>query len=227
MSLLSGIGGSCLETEKARSGTRRDSSISLEDDASKRHAPECVKSSLVSFNLRIFEDQGTSTEFGCLPSPSPASSPSVVAPMDVYLRREDSHEYRMMRFSGCIPSQDKQAFEARDISLETSSWELVQDPACGRETLDTPALSPKSTPIRPTKVLESDSDISELALSVDSQPLSDDTDAYKEAVAEYQLASKRSICGGDVASKRPRTCRGARKRPRGEKQKAERGQEEG
>lgn len=37
MSLLSGIGGSCLETEKVRSGTRRDSSISLEDDASKRY----------------------------------------------------------------------------------------------------------------------------------------------------------------------------------------------
>lgn len=36
MSLLSGIGGSCLETEKVTSETRRDSSISLEDDAYKR-----------------------------------------------------------------------------------------------------------------------------------------------------------------------------------------------
>ncbi|RFN43566.1 hypothetical protein FIE12Z_12198 [Fusarium flagelliforme] len=196
MSLLSGIGGSCLETEKVPSGTRRDSSISLEDDDSKRHVPERVKSSLVSFNLRIFDEpQGISVEHGCFPPSSPASSPSVVAPMDVYLRREDSHEYRMMRFSGCIPSQDKLASEARNISLETSSWELVQDSACGRETLDTPALSSKSTPIRPTKKDSlSDSDVSELALSVDSQPLIEDTDAYKEAVAEYQLASKRSMC---------------------------------
>jgi hypothetical protein len=159
------------------------------------HSPERVKSSLVSFNLRIFDEpQGIGAEYGCLPTPSPASSPSVVAPMDVYLRREDSHEYRMMRFSGCIPSEDKLASEARDISLETSSWELVQDSACGRETLDTPALSPKSTPIRPTKKDSlSGSDVSELALSVDSQPLSDDIEAYKEAVAEYQLASKRSM----------------------------------
>jgi len=161
-----------------------------------RHTPECVNSSLVSFNLRIFDEpQGTSAEYGCLPTPSPASSPSVVAPMDVYLRHEDSHEYRMMRFSGCTPSQDKLASEPRDISPETSSWELVNEALYRRET---PALSPKSTLIRPTKVPEnesmSDSDVSELALSVDSQPLSDDTDAYKEAVAEYQLASKRSMC---------------------------------
>ncbi|CAG7562696.1 unnamed protein product [Fusarium equiseti] len=224
MSLLSGIGGSCLETEKVRSGTRRDSSISLEDDASKRHSPERVKSSLVSFNLRMFDEpQGISAEYGCLPTPSPASSPSVVAPMDVYLRREDSHEYRMMRFSGCIPSQDKPVSGARDIPPETSSWELVGEP----EMPDTPALSPKSTPVRPTKVPELNSEISELALSVDSQPLSDDTDAYKEAVAEYQLASKRSICGGDVASKRPRICIGTRKRSRGEKKRADGEQEEG
>lgn len=39
MSLLSGIGGSCLETEKVTSETRRDSSISLEDDAYKRCVP--------------------------------------------------------------------------------------------------------------------------------------------------------------------------------------------
>ncbi|KAJ4021322.1 hypothetical protein NW752_004329 [Fusarium irregulare] len=198
MSLLSGIGGFCLETEKVTSETRRDSSISLEDDAYKRHVPERVKSSLVSFNLRIFDEpQGTSAELGCLPPPSLASSPSVVAPMDVYLRREDSHEFRMMRFSGCIPSQDKAASGPGIISSETSSWELVNEP----QTLDTPALSPKSTPIRPTKVPHPkvindsllDSDVSELALSVDSQPLSDDTEAYKEAVAEYQLASKRSM----------------------------------
>ena len=95
----------------------------------------------------------------------------------------------MMRFSGCIPSQDKLVSEPRDIPPETSSWELIDEP----ETPDTPALSPKSTPVRPTKVPELDSEISELALSVDSQPLSDDTEAYKEAVAEYQLASKRSM----------------------------------
>ena len=39
MNLLSGIGGSCLETEKVTSETRRDSSISLEDDAYKRCVP--------------------------------------------------------------------------------------------------------------------------------------------------------------------------------------------
>ncbi|KAJ4114810.1 hypothetical protein NW768_011364 [Fusarium equiseti] len=222
MSLLSGIGGSCLETEEVRSGTRRDSSISLEDDACKRHVPERVKSSLISFNLRIFDEpQGTSAEYGCLPTPSPASSPSVVAPMDVYLRLEDSHEYRMMRFSGCIPNQVKLAPEPRDIPPGSSSWHFVEDPTCSQERPDTPTLSPKSTPIRPKTVNLLDSDISELALSVDSQPLSDDTEAYKEAVAEYQLASKRSICDGDAASKRPRTCKDARKRSRGEKKKAE------
>lgn len=155
-----------------------------------RHSPERVKSSLVAFNLRIFDEpQGTSAEYGCLPTPSPAPSPSVVAPMDVYLRREDSHEYRMLKFSGCIPSEEKLASGSRDRSPGTSSWELIDEP----ETLDTPALSPKSTPVRPTKVPELDSEISELALSVDSQPLSDDTEAYKEAVTEYQLASKRSM----------------------------------
>jgi hypothetical protein len=212
MSLLSGIGGSCLETEKVRSETRRDSSISLEDDAYKRyvldlvlskranivcdrHIPGRVKSSLISFDLRIFDEpQGTS----CLPTPSPASSPSVVAPMDVYLRREDSHEYRMMRFSGTVLDQNTQTSEPGDMPPGSSSWEVVKDPACRRETLDTPALSPKSTPIQPTKVPESDSDISELALSVDSQPLSDDTEAYKEAVAGYQLASKRSMYASSI-----------------------------
>jgi hypothetical protein len=37
MDLLSGVGGGCASTERVESVTRRDSSISLEDDAYKRY----------------------------------------------------------------------------------------------------------------------------------------------------------------------------------------------
>ncbi|RGP72414.1 hypothetical protein FLONG3_6810 [Fusarium longipes] len=203
MDLLSGVGGCCSSTERVESMTRRSSSISLEDGAYKGHTSEPVKSLLSSFDLRMFEEQrGSSPEYGCtLPAPSLASSPSVVAPMEVYLRCEESHKTRMMRVSETKSQQDKSTSEPVATSpAETCSWEFIDNPTHSRDIPNIPslqrALSPKSAifkPLRPAGNGEelSDSDISELAISVDSKPLSDNTEAYKEAVAEYKAASKR------------------------------------
>jgi hypothetical protein len=119
--------------------------------------------------------------------------------MDVYLRCDESHESRMMRLGGTV-LQDKHT-EPGDVSpAETSSWEFIRGPAHIPNTpVLQPALSPKSTGIpsaelcrpRGCKNISSGSDMSDLALSVDSQPMSDDTEAYEEAIAEYKLASKR------------------------------------
>ncbi|KAM0297276.1 hypothetical protein ACHAPM_009809 [Fusarium culmorum] len=66
----------------------------------------------------------------------------------------------------------------------------------------------------------SGSDMSELALSVDSQPLGDDTERYEEAIAEYKAASKRFKQIRSKVSKRPRIFKD-RPRRRGEKRKAD------
>ncbi|EKJ75791.1 hypothetical protein FPSE_03971 [Fusarium pseudograminearum CS3096] len=191
MDLLSGVGGCCSSTDKVESVASRDSSISLDDGAYKRYTPERVKSPF-SFDLGIFDEP--SLHGPTLPTPSIASSPSVVAPMDVYLRCNESHESRMMRLSGTASQQYKHT-ELKDISpAGTCSWEFVS-----AQIPNTPVLQPALTP-KPTansshtsgnKNIFSGSDMSELALSVDSQPMGDDTERYEEAIAEYKAASKR------------------------------------
>ncbi|OBS20489.1 hypothetical protein FPOA_06857 [Fusarium poae] len=229
MDLLSGVGGCCASTDKVESAARRDSSISLEDGAYKRHTPEPVKSPL-SFDLGIFEEPRENRHEPTLPAPSPTSSSSVVAPMDVYLRCDESHESRMMRLGGTV-LQDKHT-EPGDVSpAETSSWEFIRGPAHIPNTpVLQPALSPKSTGIpsaelcrpRGCKNISSGSDMSDLALSVDSQPMSDDTEAYEEAIAEYKLASKRYRHASPRSSKRPRVYKDL-PRLRGGKREAEDG----
>jgi hypothetical protein len=165
-----------------------------------RHTPEPARPSS-SFDLGIFEEpREHSLQYGrTLPTPSPVSSLSVVAPMDVYLRYEESHGSRMMRLSEAALQQDNPS-ELYMPPAETCSWEFIDVPAQIPNTpVLQPALSPKSTgissaePPRPRghKSILSASDMSELALSVDSKSLSDDTETYKEAVAEYKAASKR------------------------------------
>ncbi|CEI68240.1 hypothetical protein FVEN_g11808 [Fusarium venenatum] len=230
MDLLSGIGGSCASTDKVESVTRRDSSISLEDGAYKRHTPEPVKS-LLSFDLGIFEEPRESPHYEhTLPAPSPASSPSVVAPMDVYLRCDESHGFRMLRLSGTALQQDKNT-QLDDMSpAETSSWEFIHPAQIPNTPVLQPALSPKSAatpsadPCRPRglKSIPSGSDMSGLALSVDSQPLSDDTEAYEEAIAEYKLASKRYRHASPRTSKRPRVYKDLPRRRGGKREAGDR-----
>ncbi|KAF5234144.1 hypothetical protein FAUST_7795 [Fusarium austroamericanum] len=220
MDLLSGVGGCCSSTDKVESLARRDSSISLDDGAYKRRTPEPVKSPL-SFDLGIFDEPNLHGP--TLPTPSIASSPSVVAPMDVYLRCDESHESRMIRFSGTVLRQYKHT-ELEDISpAGTCSWEFVSAQIPNTPVLQ-PALSPKPTANPPHasghKNIMSGSDMSELALSVDSQPLSDDMERYEEAIAEYKAASKRYKQIRSKVSKRPRVFKD-RPRLRGEKRKAE------
>ncbi|QPC78258.1 hypothetical protein HYE68_009010 [Fusarium pseudograminearum] len=190
MDLLSGVGGCCSSTDKVKSVTRRDSSISLDDGAYKRNTPERVKSPL-SFDLGVFDEP--SLHGPTLPAPSITSSPSVAAPMDVYLRCDESHESRMIRLSGTTLQQYKHEIE--DMSpAETCSWEFVSAQIPNTPVLQ-PALNPKPTAnpshARGHKNIMSGSDMSELALSVDSQPLGDDEERYEEAIAEYKAASKR------------------------------------
>ncbi|KAL4724666.1 hypothetical protein ACLX1H_008108 [Fusarium chlamydosporum] len=145
--------------------------------------------------------------------------------MDVYLRYDESHEYRMMKLSGTALQDGKQAFESRNMSPETSSWEFVDCPAIGRETPNTPVLQPELSPKSAALPLAkssrpkgnrdslSDSDISELALSVDSQSESVDTETYKEAIAGYRAASKRSKnVDPKTSTKRPRVYKDLRGR---------------
>ncbi|KAF5020869.1 hypothetical protein F66182_7094 [Fusarium sp. NRRL 66182] len=164
MDVLSGVGGSCTSTARAnKAAPRRDSSISLEEGACKRHTPEPVKSYQASQEYTSPEKPQESQD-GCplLPSePSIPSSPLVAAPMDVYLQDEESHELRMMRLASVAPKrmsdQDGQTLEPKDISTspDASSWEMVHEPRVlsssppaetrfgdRGEAPDTPALHP-------------------------------------------------------------------------------------
>ncbi|KAJ4266033.1 hypothetical protein NW762_004006 [Fusarium torreyae] len=228
MDLLSGVGGSCPSTARVTNTPRRDSSISLEDSAYNRHTPDptmvppydsVVKSIVNRAESPIFEEpQETSSEDGCplLPSePSRSSSPSVVAPMEVYLRHEESHELRMMRLGSVTPkgmlSQGKRKSEPKDIPSvpETSSWQIVDGPSTldqQEKTPSTPVLQPAPSP-RPTnstvdvagpKVEQedtpsasSDSDVSELSLSTASHTGSGSIDGADAAI-EVQRAAKKS-----------------------------------
>ncbi|KAM0487969.1 hypothetical protein ACHAP7_001787 [Fusarium lateritium] len=215
MDPLYGVGGSCASTEQVRNGPRRDSSISLDDAACKRYVPEPARSPPVPLELRrLGEPRERVIEHECsLPVPSTRSSSSVVAPMEVYLQCDESHESRMMRLGGTMLEHGKQTSEPREISPspETSSWEVVNCPTTpGQEVPNTPVLQPalnsKAADIRSTKTADSKvepedilsvcsgSEMSELSLPVALRTGSGSTSVYKDAVAEYQSAkrSKRS-----------------------------------
>ncbi|KAM0342437.1 hypothetical protein ACHAPU_009624 [Fusarium lateritium] len=204
MDLLYGIGGSCTSTARGRNATRRDSSISLEDAAYKRCTPDPARSPLPPSELANFEESRDVTlEHGVfLPEPSLGSSPSVVAPMEVYLRCDESHESRMVKLSGTVLDQDKQRSEPKDMSPspETSSWEIVYNPSVlSQEVPGTPLLrtelSPKTTAVQSIRTTDlkaktddsmsvcSDSDMSELSLPVALVPGSN---GCKDAVVEHQ-----------------------------------------
>jgi hypothetical protein len=226
MHLLSGVGGSCEPTDRVNNVPRRDSSISLEESAYKRYVgslvcrrklmvmnrdnPDPSRNTLVPLESQKIEDRHEpSSEHGCtLPTPSLPSSPSVVAPMDAYLRCGESLEARLIRL-GAILSQDRQTSEPENISLspEASSWDVVNTP----QTLDqkvpsTPVLQPtqgpKTTDLQPTttdpdievigRISVDSKSVSDLLLSGASQTASDSTEDYKEAVIEYRNAAKRS-----------------------------------
>ncbi|UPK98912.1 hypothetical protein LCI18_009847 [Fusarium solani-melongenae] len=150
MDPLCGIDGSRPSPPRSRKMARRDSSISLEDGPVpvKRHSPQThhsgdkgtfdsAKSPLPLLRPQELQTPTTireaSPEDGCplLPSePSLPSSPTVTAPLDVFLRYEDSHE--KMRVGGVAPvktaAQVKQlTSESAASSLGTSSWQRPSD----------------------------------------------------------------------------------------------------
>ncbi|KAF5672539.1 hypothetical protein FHETE_3673 [Fusarium heterosporum] len=211
MDLLCGVGGSCTSTSRDRNATRRDSSISLEDAPYKRCTPEPTRSSLPPFEIESFQEQHDTTlgHGSSLPAPSLGSSSSIVAPLEVYLRCDESHESRMVRLGGTILNQDRQYSEPRTIppSPETSSWEFVFDPfRLSEEVPGTPLLrpelSPKTTAIQSIKTtdlnaktsdelsLRSDSDMSELSLPIALRAGGNGCNVCKDTAAEYQ-ATKR------------------------------------
>ncbi|KAF4341772.1 hypothetical protein FBEOM_4283 [Fusarium beomiforme] len=207
MHLLSGVGGSCASTEKANNVSRRDSSISLEESAYKRDNPEPSRNTLAPLESQHIKDQHEDNpEPGCtLPTPSLASSPSVAAPMDVYLRCGESFEARLMRL-GAILDQGRQMSEPENISLspEASSWEVVNTPqTLGPKAPSTPiiqpSLGPRATDIQPATAdpdievvdkLSVDSSMSDLLLPDASQTVSDRIEGLKQAANEYRTAAK-------------------------------------
>ncbi|KAF9772885.1 hypothetical protein IL306_009376 [Fusarium sp. DS 682] len=212
MDLLSGVGGSCASTEKVSNVPRRYSSISLEESAYKRDNPEPAKVPLAPLESQKIKDQyDDNLEPGCtLPTPSLASSPSVVAPLDVYLRCGESLEARLMRL-GAILAPGRQTSEPENISLspETSSWEVVDTPqALSPKVPSTPVLQPSLGPkmavpqpatTDPDMVVvnnkisvDSKSSVSDLFLPEASQTVSDSIEDYKQAAREYRSAAKQS-----------------------------------
>ncbi|KAI7771651.1 hypothetical protein LZL87_005927 [Fusarium oxysporum] len=210
MHLLSGVGGSCESTDRVNNVPRRDSSISLEESAYKRDNPDPSRNTLAPLESQKIEDRHeSSSEHGCThPIPSPSSSPSVVTPMDVYLRGGESLEARLLRL-GAILSQGRQMSEPENISLspEASSWDVVNTPqTLDRKVPSTPVLQPtqypKATGLQPTTTdpdievvdrMSVDSKyVSDLLLSDASHAASDSADSHKEAIIQYQNAPKRA-----------------------------------
>ncbi|KAF4439189.1 hypothetical protein FACUT_4266 [Fusarium acutatum] len=208
--LLSGVGGSCESTERVNSVLRRDSSISLEESAYKRDNPEPSRNTLVPLESQKIEDgHDPNAGHGCtLPIPSPSSSPSVVAPIDVYLRCGGSLEARLIRLDAIL-SQSKQTSEPENISLspEASSWDVVNTSQTFEQKVpSTPVLQPiqgpKTTDHQPTttdpaievehKISVDSKTVSDLLLSDALQAASDHTEEYKEALIEYRNSAKRS-----------------------------------
>ncbi|KAF5709568.1 hypothetical protein FMUND_10058 [Fusarium mundagurra] len=210
--LLSGVGGSCESTEKVNGVARRDSSISLEESAYKRDNPEPSRNTLAPLESQKIEDRhDPNAGHGCtLPIPSPSSSPSVVAPIDVYLRCDESQslEARLIRLDAIL-SQGRQTFEPENISLppEASSWDIVNTPQTLEQKVpSTPVLQPtqhpKATDHQPTttypdvemgyKISVDSKTVSDLLLSDDLQPASDHTEEHKETLIKYENSAKRS-----------------------------------
>ncbi|EMT71861.1 hypothetical protein FOC4_g10001451 [Fusarium odoratissimum] len=203
MHLLSGVGGSCESTERLNNVPRRDSSISLEESAYKRNTLAPLESQ------KIEDCHDPNPGHGCtLPIPSPSSSPSVVAPIDVYLQCGESLEARLIRL-GAILSQGRQTSEPEDISLspEASSWDVVNTPqTLDRKVPSTPVLQPtqcpKATNLQPTTTDPDIEDVdrmsvdskyvSDLLLSDASHVASDSADSHKEAIIQYQNAPRRA-----------------------------------
>jgi hypothetical protein len=222
--LLSGVGGSCGSTERVNGVARRDSSISLEENAFKRYVerlvcrrglivvnrdnPETSGNTLVPVESQKIEDShDPDAEHGCtLPIPSPSSSSSVVAPIDVYLRCGESLETRLIRLDAIL-SQGRQTTEPENMSLspEASSLDIVNT----SQTLDqkvpsTPALQPiqgpKTTDLQPTtknpdvdmgdKISVDSKTVSDLLLSDASQPASVHREEYKETLIKYKNSAK-------------------------------------
>ncbi|KAM6537917.1 hypothetical protein FALCPG4_003815 [Fusarium falciforme] len=149
MDPLCGIDGSRPSPPRSRKMARRDSSISLEEGPVpvERHSPQThhskdkgvfdsAKPPLLLFRPHELHTPTTireaSPEDGCplLPSePSLPSSPTVTAPMDVFLGYEDSHE--KMRVGGVAPVKAAAQVELRSepaaSSLGTSSWQHPSD----------------------------------------------------------------------------------------------------
>lgn len=228
MHLLSGVGGSCESTERVNNVPRRDSSISLEESAYKQYVdslvcrwgliivnrdnPEPTRTALVPLESQKIEDcHDPNPGHGCtLPIPSPSSSPSVVAPIDVYLQCGESLEARLIRL-GAILSQGRQTSEPEDISLspEALSWDVVNtSQTLDRKVPSTPVLQPtqcpKATNLQPTTTDPDIEDVdrmsvdskyvSDLLLSDASHAASDSADSHKEVIIQYQNAPKRARC---------------------------------
>ncbi|KAF5642751.1 uncharacterized protein FTJAE_3467 [Fusarium tjaetaba] len=208
--LLSGVGGSCESTERANGVARRDSSISLEESAYTRDNPETSGNTLVPVESQKIEDShDPDAGHGCtLPIPSPSSSSSVVAPIDVYLRCGESLEARLMRLDAIL-CQCRQTSEPDNMSLSPEASSL--DIANTSQTLDqkvpsTPVLQPirgpKTTDLQPIttdldidmgdKISVDSNAVSDLLLSDALQAASDNTEEYKEALIKYQNSAKRS-----------------------------------
>ncbi|KAF5242648.1 hypothetical protein FANTH_8595 [Fusarium anthophilum] len=208
--LLSGVGGSCESTERVNGVSRRDSSISLEESAYERDNPDPSRNTLAPLESQKIQDcHDPNAGHGCtLPIPSPSSSSSVVAPIDVYLRCGESLEARLIRLDAIL-SQGRQTTEPENISLspEASSGDIVNTP----QTLEqkgpsTPVLQPiqdpKITDHQPTttdpdvevgdKIAVDSKTVSDLLLSDASQPASDNTEEYKEVLIKYQNSATRS-----------------------------------
>ncbi|KAG5755284.1 hypothetical protein H9Q69_008063 [Fusarium xylarioides] len=208
--LLSGVGGSCESTERVNGVARRDSSISLEESAYRRDNPEPSRTPLVPLESQKIEDRhDPDAGHGCtLPIPSPSSSPSVVAPIDVYLRCGESQslEARLIGL-GAILSQGRQTSEPENISPspEASSWDIVNTPQTLEQKVpSTPVLqpiqSPQTTGLQPTtrdrdtevvdRISVGPKTVSDLLLSDASQAANDHTEEYKEALIKYHSAKR-------------------------------------
>ncbi|PNP86097.1 hypothetical protein FNYG_01153 [Fusarium nygamai] len=207
--LLSGVGGSCESTERVNGVARRDSSISLEESAYKRDNPEPSRNTLVPTESQKIEDShDPDAGHGCtLPIPSPSSSPSVVAPIDVHLRCGESLEARLIRLDAIL-SQGRQTSEPENISLspEASSWDVINTPQTLEQKVpSTPVLQPTQGPkaidVQPTttdpdvemgdKISIEPKTVSDLLLSDASHTDNETTDRHKEAVIKCRNAVKR------------------------------------
>ncbi|KAF5552326.1 hypothetical protein FPHYL_8974 [Fusarium phyllophilum] len=208
--LLSGVGGSCESTERVNGVARRDSSISLEESAYKRDNPEPSRNTLAPHGSQKIEDRhDPNAGHGCtLPVPSPSSSPSVVAPIDVYLRCGESLEARLIRLDAIL-SQARQTSEPENISPspEASSWDTVNTPQTLEQKVPStpvlqPAQGPKTTDHQPTttdpdvevgdKISVDSKTVSDLLLSDASQATSETADSHKEVVIQYRNTVKRA-----------------------------------